>query len=219
MYVYIYTNILYLDTHTYIYIHITQLLSLALKQFNIFFHPQKFPPGAGKNTNGCQVRTWPEFAALRDIMFFWKYFLWCSALGILTDHFLTLLCCRWKKRYQIFVSWKFEFWGWCWCRYFVDCWWLRHRSASVSWHQQLVASGSSEVWRSNKKKTMHRSPTDTPAASPMEILVNLRWSEIFLGSKKTFMVWQPPWGPVFELGLLVFGFYVCYTRTEKSIMI
>lgn len=23
----------------------------------------------------AQVRTWPEFAALRDIMFFWKYFL------------------------------------------------------------------------------------------------------------------------------------------------
>ena len=27
------------------------------------------------NLRSAQVRTWPEFAALRDIMFFWKYFL------------------------------------------------------------------------------------------------------------------------------------------------
>lgn len=74
---YIYIQILYLDTHTHMYIYIHNPTSKpCFEAMQHIFHPQKFPPEpAGKNTNGCQVRTWPEFAALRDIMFFWKYFL------------------------------------------------------------------------------------------------------------------------------------------------
>lgn len=37
-----------------------------------------------QSENAYLVRTWPEFAALRDIMFFWKYFL-CTDLRVFPD--------------------------------------------------------------------------------------------------------------------------------------